>query len=319
MRCPRCSGRLIEDQPTCPECGWQRPVRPAEARKPTPAPTWPSGHSEKLRPAGDDGLPLNNSGTNTPPPAEVRQTGFCWGGFGLPLFFSLANNITFGCVLTLLFSLPGAVWLGLLGHEEAWKHRRFQSLAQFHRTMRVWDTCGKMAVVLQVFAVLLPLGLLLSSPEALRLGRFDPATDDEVTADICRQNLRSIAQACLMYSKDYDDRLPPAGNWHAALTPLLPGHRWPVCPLKTAYQANPNVCGRSLRGMPRHVGLVYEADGKGRLAYVHPCPSGGKEAGVACSGGEAYAECSQHSGRVDWWGAPPPGFVAPAAAPRASP
>ncbi|MCE5239538.1 hypothetical protein LLH23_13765 [bacterium] len=313
MRCPRCSGRLIEDQPTCPECGWQRPVRPAEPEATVTDAAWLQ-ETEGLLPGGE-GRPLNNSGTNTPPPDEVRRMGFCWGGFALPLFFSFANNITLGCILYLVFGIVSAVWLGLLGHEEAWKHRRFQSLAQFHRTMRVWNACGKIAVVLHVVAVLFPLALFLASPEAFRLGSFDPATDGEVTADICRENLQSIAEACLMYSKDYDDRLPPAGDWHAALTPLLPGHRWPVCPLKTSYQANPNVCGRSLRGMPRTVVLVYEADGKGRLAHVHPCPSGGKEAGVAFSDGEATTECTRHPGRMDWWGPPPPGLVSTPAAP----
>ena len=86
--------------------------------------------------------------------------GWCWGAFGLTWIWGIANRTG----LTLLF-LPATVlmpsvgplilsiWFGVMGHEWAWRNRRFAGFAQFQETMRVWNMWGMVFTVL----TLLPL------------------------------------------------------------------------------------------------------------------------------------------------------------------
>jgi len=297
MLCPRCSGRLIEAQPTCPKCGWARPVRDPSAEPEPPTAHW-------LTP--DEVGPVNTSGTDLPPPQEVREMGYCWGGYAMPFYFSWANNIGLGCLFNgLLMSL----WLGRHGHEAAWKNRHFRSLREFQDTMRAWNRWGKVHVALSVGFLLLMLLFVLSSFAVFGRGSDKPATEADLDQAACLENMRQIAHACLIYSYDYDDRLPLAENRRPALTPLLPYDKLPQCPQKTAYAFNRNVSGRRLPDLPRFVGLIFEADEQGHIAYVHPASCGGSDANVACSDGEAFGECSKHPGRVDWAGTPPPGLA----------
>lgn len=298
MRCPHCSGQLIEEQPTCPTCGWVRPVRPVEP----PQTTFTDGWHD-----ADDTEPINTSGSNLPPPPEVRDMGFCWGGFGLPHEFAWANNIAWGCFggRSLL-----SYRLARDGHVLAWQSRRFASFRQFQRTMRVWNRWGIASTVARGAVILLVIAALLSDYGSFGRGSSEPVTEAQADATSCLENMRSIAIACRTYTYNNDGRLPLAGNWPAAIKPWLPKHKlWP-CPLKTTVRLNRNVAGKRLDRLDRFVGLVYEADAQGRIAYVHPSSCGGSDANVACSNGEAFGECSKHPGRVDWAGPPPPGLAA---------
>ncbi|MBU0610240.1 MAG: hypothetical protein KKI08_20315 [Armatimonadetes bacterium] len=292
MLCPRCSGKLIEAQPTCPSCGWARPVRDPLVEPEPPTAHW-------LSP--DEAGPVNTSGTDLPPPQEVREMGYCWAGLALPFEFGWANNIAIGWVFS---NLLVGVWLGRNGHQEAWRNRRFASLEQFRETMVVWNGWGVAALVARVLLLVLVVGTIVAART------WTPATEADLGKTTCLGNMRQIAHACLIYSYDCDDRLPLAESWRPALTPLLPYDKLPQCPQQTGYAFNRNVSGRRLPDLPRFVGLIYEADEQGRVAYVHPSSCGGYDANVACSNGEAFGECSKHPGRVDWAGPPPPGLAA---------
>ena len=291
MLCPRCACKLIMDQPTCPGCGWARPVRGASPDAQSPTATWVSP---------DEVGPVNTSGTDLPPPQEVRDMGYCWAGLALPFEFGWANNIAIGWVLS---NLLVGLWLGRNGHQEAWRNRRFASLEQFRETMLVWNGWGFAALVVRVLLLAVVAGTITAART------WTPATEADVGKTACLGNMRQIAHVCMIYSYDHEGRLPLAQGWRTALTPLLPYDKLPQCPLQTTYGFNPNVSGQRLTAMPRFVGLIYEADAQGRLAYVHPSSCGGSEANVACSNDEAFAECSEHPGRVDWAGPPPPGLA----------
>ena len=101
--------------------------------------------------------------TYTPVPAEVTAMGWCWGGFGLTFIWGFANQV-WGALAALTFILPYigplaylgvAIWLGLRGHEMAWKAGRYADLAQFQAVMRTWNRAGAI-----VFWITAPLALL---------------------------------------------------------------------------------------------------------------------------------------------------------------
>lgn len=92
----------------------------------------------------------------------------------------------------------------------------------------------------------------------------------------CLYNLKRLGIAAQMYSDDWDDRLPVAKNWSAALDLYDPGVGLTRCPLaKTpfSYAMNSGVSSKKLGDFhdPSHTVLFFEADAGG------PSASGGSE------------------------------------------
>jgi prepilin-type processing-associated H-X9-DG protein len=78
----------------------------------------------------------------------------------------------------------------------------------------------------------------------------------------CASNLRQLALATLMYASDYDDQLPPADNWVAALHPYLPNRDILRCPSAPgqpgAYAYNSLAAGQRLSDLPPDMVLFFE-------------------------------------------------------------
>jgi len=77
--------------------------------------------------------------------------GWCWGALLIPLPWALANRVWMAAALSLVGMVPlygwplwviAGIWVGIQGHELAWQFRRFDSVAQFRDTMRVWNVVG---------------------------------------------------------------------------------------------------------------------------------------------------------------------------------
>lgn len=82
----------------------------------------------------------------------------------------------------------------------------------------------------------------------------------------CETNLRHIGMALNVYAADYDDRMPPAGAWTAAVTAEPEGSRWLRCPGDTTRALWPSygfeelLAGRRLESVPARAStpLVFE-------------------------------------------------------------
>ena len=102
----------------------------------------------------------NNSGTDGPAPPAVVAMGRCWPARVLGRWFTRLNNLAdLPCEMQ---GLPRSTYLVEHGYEAAWRHRRFESVAQFRTSMRWWRVAAASYVLLQV-AVLL--GLVSRSRE----------------------------------------------------------------------------------------------------------------------------------------------------------
>lgn len=99
-----------------------------------------------------DGIEENNSGTGDEPPPEVLDMGFCWPALVFGWWFCAANNIP--PRLSADWILLGFVALGPNGYREAWRHRRFESLATFQRCMGRWNLAAKLTVALTAVAII---------------------------------------------------------------------------------------------------------------------------------------------------------------------
>ncbi len=121
----------------------QQQYQPQYDQQPKPYPSQPAAHGGY---AGE-----NTSGMDTTVPPQVQNMGFSWGAFGLTWIWGIGNQVWIAFLGFLIGLVPylGAlgnivfyIWLGMNGHELAWKKRRFDSLEQFQSTMRVWNTWG---------------------------------------------------------------------------------------------------------------------------------------------------------------------------------
>ncbi|MFO7945662.1 MAG: hypothetical protein R6V19_02445 [Armatimonadota bacterium] len=144
----------VDDFDDDSDAGWsafdQRPAAkqppqqyaPQQSQQPKPYPPQPAppGYAQD-----------NTSGMDTTVPPEVQNMGFSWGAFGLTWIWGIGNQVWIAFLGFLIGLVPylGAIgnlvfyiWLGMNGHELAWKKRRFDSLEQFQSTMRVWNTWG---------------------------------------------------------------------------------------------------------------------------------------------------------------------------------
>jgi hypothetical protein len=99
-----------------------------------------------------DSLPSGNDPAKL---ADVRQLGWCWGGFLMPYFWLLGHGrVTWGMLLTLTALVPpfsflhlvaypwAAVLLGRRGFEIAWTHTSYHSVADLREGEKEWVLWG---------------------------------------------------------------------------------------------------------------------------------------------------------------------------------
>lgn len=107
----------------------------------------------------------NTSGMGEGYPVPAEASGWTFAGFVPFGLFGFVNGSTLWGVLGLvgyvigILSIVYWIYIGVQGRELAWRNRRFDSLAQYTETMRVWNTWG--LVLLAVGAILLVLYILL--------------------------------------------------------------------------------------------------------------------------------------------------------------
>ena len=160
MDCPKCGYAMSQFDTDCPRCKRMQtapspkqapPPAPVYAPPPPPAqPAYAGAGAATWQPQAP-AYQKNTSGTNGPVPLEVANMGFSWGAFGLGWIWGVSNKIYFTLGLIAFgfiphvgpfLSLGAAIWLGVVGHRLAWRHREFASVEQFRETMRVWNTWG---------------------------------------------------------------------------------------------------------------------------------------------------------------------------------
>lgn len=151
MQCLQCGYAMTEFEVDCPRC-----KRMAKQEQQNLVPLHPpaTGNTPVVYPAvvypavpppptSLPFLPSNNSGTHDIPPAEVRNMGFCWGGFGLTWIWGIGNQFWPALFALIPYvNIVMAIWLGIKGHELAWASRRFENFSQYKETMRIWNLWG---------------------------------------------------------------------------------------------------------------------------------------------------------------------------------
>lgn len=91
----------------------------------------------------------------------------------------------------------------------------------------------------------------------------------------CLSNVKQIALALQMYTKDYDDALPPAAGWQDRVLPYLNHEQIFRCPTREGalphYALSPYVAGRKLGEIadPDTTVMVYEVDASGQPVFPH--------------------------------------------------
>jgi hypothetical protein len=84
-------------------------------------------------------------------PDEVVAMGWCWGAMAFTWMWGQPNKvpITYLSFVGLVIPVVGwiflagfTIWLGMKGHELAWKGGRFDNIEEFRETMRVWNAWG---------------------------------------------------------------------------------------------------------------------------------------------------------------------------------
>ena len=89
-------------------------------------------------------------------PEEVR--GWNWGAFFLSWIWGIGNRVWIALLALLPFvCLIMNIVLGIKGNGWAWKHKKWDSIADFRTTQRIWAIVGFVLVVpylLAVFGVL---------------------------------------------------------------------------------------------------------------------------------------------------------------------
>lgn len=114
-----------------------------------PAPPMHAAGPGAARAYGPVGLPAdgNTSGMGDGFPLPPEASGWTFAGFVPFGLFSFNNgNSTWGIIGLLLwffgFSIVYWVYVGITGKENAWRNRRFDSIAQYVETMRAWNAWG---------------------------------------------------------------------------------------------------------------------------------------------------------------------------------
>jgi len=163
MQCPKCGYEMGAFDKECERCKRMGVPKPKDswAKQPEVASQLPAVAPPPVSYDQSSGS-VNTSGLNDPNvPIDVLQLGWCWGGFMLTLFWGLANRVWISLVC--LIPYVGWVvcfWLGAKGHEMAWRSRRFESIEDFKKTMRVWNAWGIGALVAAILVGLMVGGFM---------------------------------------------------------------------------------------------------------------------------------------------------------------
>ncbi len=128
-----------------------------EYRPPIPSPTEPM-----YAPGPYSNGPMVNTsgqGANAAIPPEVASMGFHWGAFLLTWIWGIGNSVWLALLvfpIGLLSFIPGLgliaglgfqIYLGMKGHELAWRNRRFESIEQFRDVQKAWTKWGVIFLV----------------------------------------------------------------------------------------------------------------------------------------------------------------------------
>jgi hypothetical protein len=115
---------------------------------------------------------------------------------------------------------------------------------------------------------------------------------------VCLSNLKQAGLGMLIYSSDFDDRLPPASEWMDTIKPDVKiesiFHCNKVSPGEYGYAFNPQVAGSRPDAKAETTPLIYDSAAKGRSAVApfdslpNP-PRHGTVNYVACADGHAKA------------------------------
>lgn len=100
-------------------------------------------------------------------PPEVANAGFNWGAGFVTFFWSIAHSAWLGMaiiafsimqraipVVGLLLMLGFQVFMGMKGNELGWRNRKWDDVAHFQRTQKVWAIWGKILFGLTILGVI---------------------------------------------------------------------------------------------------------------------------------------------------------------------
>jgi hypothetical protein len=92
---------------------------------------------------------VNNSGEGVSAQMPPQARGLNWGAFFLNWIWGIGNNtfIALLCVIPVV-GLVLAIVLLFKGNEWAWQNKKWSSVAQFHRSQKVWGAIGLLCVIL---------------------------------------------------------------------------------------------------------------------------------------------------------------------------
>jgi hypothetical protein len=160
LQCRVCGAALTPQDYQCPRCS--TPVGTVvNPNDPTASSFFPVGPSAEL---------INNSGQKSgmvPPP--ICNYKWHWGAFGANWIWCFAHGlIGWGVALMFLhliplFALIASVYLGSVGHQQAWRNRRYASVDQYIRTERVWTIWGVIGFCIYLLIFVLYLLLVIAA------------------------------------------------------------------------------------------------------------------------------------------------------------
>lgn len=279
--CPKCGYAMSETDLDCPRCQrmqqQQRQQPPAAPVAYGPPPPLAAAPAEQ-----------NTSGTYGPVPSAVSNLGWCWGGFGLDGIWGIGNKVWISLLALIpVVALGIKIWLGVKGHEMAWRARRFDSFEQYRATMRTWNNWGIGFFVVSILSLPFWLFVVLPVFSAILFPVFAKAN---VKADqsSCLSNTKQISLAMLSYAQDYDENFPPQIIWEETQTSLNGHCVWDdlispyvanadvfYCPSRgeeLGYGFNSNLAWYSLGRVrsPRDTGMIYEVESNStKTIYPH--------------------------------------------------
>ena len=118
-----------------------------------------------LEQSGDNAVTVtgttNTSGQGSSSVLPQELQGWNWGGFLLTWIWGVGNQVWLALLALIpvpFAALAVAVVLGLKGNEWAWQSKKWDSIAQFQRTQRIWMIWGIVALFLPLLFIV---GVLL--------------------------------------------------------------------------------------------------------------------------------------------------------------
>jgi hypothetical protein len=96
----------------------------------------------------------NNSGEGVTAELPPQGRGLNWGAFFLTWIWGIGNNTPIALISVIPFvGLVMAFVLLFNGNKWAWQNKKWPSVAQFHRTQKMWGGVGFLCMVLPVAAI----------------------------------------------------------------------------------------------------------------------------------------------------------------------